>query len=398
MSIAADRDAKPRPGRLRGRQAALLGWSALAFLLGLASGRWVDRLSSRAAAQEAEGPQHPPLIQEGDRIIVPAASPLRRELVVAPVGVAEDAHPLVLPASVEADPARTVNVLPPITGKIVELRVRLGDHVVKGQPLAVIDSGDLAQAYADDDKAREELKRAQRVLDRTRGLNQTGAGAVKDLEQAQTDYQEARAELLRAEARLQEIGAVAGSGGPSRLLTLVAPTTGSVTALACSPGSFVNDSTAPLMTIANLDRVWVTANVPESDVAYVTKGEVVDVTFPAYPGETLRGQVAFVSDVIEPDTRRCKTRIAFENRAGKLKPNMFATASFSVPQTSAVSVPNSALLMNNDRTVVFVEVEPWTFVRRTVVPAYGEGDGARIPQGLRPGDRIIVRGGVLLND
>ena len=69
-----------------------------------------------------------------------------------------------------------------------------------------------------------------------------------------------------------------------------------------------------------------------------------------------------------------------------------------MPQKSRLFVPNSALLMNNDSTVVLVEVEPWTFVKRPVVPGYGEGDGARIDRGLSPDDRIVVKGGVLLND
>ncbi len=152
------------------------------------------------------------------------------------------------------------------------------------------------------------------------------------------------------------------------------------------------------MTIANLDSVWVTANVPEIDIAHIAKGQSVDVSFAAYPGQVFHGNVAFVSDVVEPDTHRNKVRIAFSNPGGKFKPNMFANASFNIPQKSSVFVPNSALLMDNDSTIVFVEVEPWTFIKRPVLPGYGEGDGARIDQGLNPGDRIIVKGGVLLND
>ena len=136
------------------------------------------------------------------------------------------------------------------------------------------------------------------------------------------------------------------------------------------------------MTIANLDSVWVTANVPEIDIAHIAKGQSVDVSFPAYPGQVFHGTVAFVSDVVEPDTRRNKVRIAFANPDGKFKPNMFANASFNIPQKSAVFVPNSALLMDNDSTIVFVEVAPWTFVKRPVIPGYGEGDGTRIDQGL----------------
>ncbi len=165
-----------------------------------------------------------------------------------------------------------------------------------------------------------------------------------------------------------------------------------------APGAFVNDVTASLMTFANLDSVWVTANVPETDIADIAKGQSVDVSFAAYPGQVFHGTVAFVSDVVEPDTHRNKVRIAFSNPGGKFKPNMFANASFNIPQKSSVFVPNSALLMNNDSTIVFVEVAPWTFVKRRVLPGYGEGEGARIDQGLNPGDRIIVKGGVLLND
>ena len=165
----------------------------------------------------------------------------------------------------------------------MKLRVRLGDHVVKDQPLAVIESGDLAQAYADDDKARDALQHAERTLERVRGVHEAGAGPLKDLEQAESDYAQAKAEFNRAEARLKEIGVPSQPKGGSRLLTLIAPTTGSVTALTTAPGAFVNDLTASLMTISNLDSVWVTAKVPEIDIAHIVKGQSVDVSFPAYP-------------------------------------------------------------------------------------------------------------------
>lgn len=350
---------------------------------------------SHAAAQETS---QPAFIHQGDKFIIPEGSPLRSRLVVEQVAIKNSPHKLMLPAAVEADPARTVNILPPVAGRVVKLNVSLGDRVAKGQPLAVIESGDLAQAYADDDKARDALQHAERTLERVRGLQKAGAGALKDLEQAESDYVQAKAEFSRAEARLKEIGVPLQPKDGTRLLTLTAPTTGSVTALTTAQGAFVNDVTASLMTIANLDSVWVTANVPEIDIADIARGQSVDVSFAAYSGQVFHGTVAFVSDVVEPDTHRNKVRIAFSNPGGRFKPNMYANATFNIPQKSSVFVPNSALLMENDSTVVFVETAPWTFLRRQVIPGYGEGDGARIDQGLNPGDRIIVKGGVLLND
>jgi cobalt-zinc-cadmium efflux system membrane fusion protein len=380
------------------RRFAVLGGVMIVLALGVWLGRHVPCSTGHAAEQGTTDTQSSAFVHQGDKIIIPQGSTLRSRVVVQQVAVKSSPHSLLFPATVEADPAHTVNILPPVAGKIVKLSVRLGDHVAKGQQLAVIESGDLAQAYADDDKARDALQHAERTLERVRGVQKAGAGAIKDLEQAESDAAQARAEFTRAEARLRQIGVPSQPKGKTRLLTLTAPMTGSVTALMTASGAFANDPTASLMTIANLDSVWVTANVPESDIAHIAKGQSVDVSFQAYPGQVFHGTVTIVSDVLEPDTRRNKVRITFANPAGRFKPNMFANVSFAVPQKSALFVPNSALLMDNDNTIVLVEVAPWTFVKRPVTPGYEEGDGARIDHGLHPGDRIVVKGGVLLND
>jgi len=375
---------------------ALLGGLVTIFALGLWLGRFSPFPSQSAAGDIPDPP--PAFIRQGENIVIPEGSALRSRLKVEPVTVKNSPHVLQLPGVVEADPSRTVNVLPPVAGKVVKLDIQLGDVVKKGQPLVVLDSGDLAQAYADDDKARSALKRIKSSLERARGVHESGGGPLKDVQQAEDDYAQAEAEYNRAEARLKEIGALGETKDKSRLLTLISPNAGIVTALTTASGAFANDPTASIMTISNLDSVWVTAMVPESDIAYISRGQSVDVSFAAYPEQVHHGEVSFVSAVVEPDTRRTKVRICFANPEGKFKPNMFANVKCYLPQSSTVFVPDSALLMNNDKITVLVETEPWTFVRRAVVCGYGEGDGTRIDNGLSPGDRIVVKGGVLLND
>jgi cobalt-zinc-cadmium efflux system membrane fusion protein len=164
------------------------------------------------------------------------------------------------------------------------------------------------------------------------------------------------------------------------------------------PGNLINDPTQPIMTIADLSTVWVTALVTEKDLATVTKDEDAEVRLTAYPDRVLHGKVAFVSDIVEPDSHRNKVRIAFANPDYTLKPNMFGTFTLAAPKQTRVVVPTSALLMNNDRTSVFVAVAPWTFQRRTVDPQLEEGSSVTIRSGLSAGEQVIVRGGVLLND
>ena len=152
-------------------------------------------------------------------------------------------------------------------------------------------------------------------------------------------------EFERAQNRLQAIGAPLDPKGNPRLLAIKAPITGSVIDLQMAPGAFLNDPTAPVMTIADLSTVWVTANVPEKDTALVSKGQSVDVVFTAYPDEVFKGTVLFVSDVLEPDTRRTKVRIAFANPDIRLKPNMFANATFIAPPRPMPVVPTKALIL-----------------------------------------------------
>ena len=139
--------------------------------------------------------------------------------------------------------------------------------------------------------------------------------------------------------------------------------------------------------------------VPEKDVAAISKNQDAEVSLVAYPDRVLHGKVLFVSDVIEPDSRRNKVRIAFANARLRAQAEHVRDASHCwARERSRIVLPSSALLMNNDRTSVFVAVAPWTFERRTVDPELEEGTSVAIRSGLNAGDQVVVKGGILLND
>ncbi len=338
------------------------------------------------------------LTRSADHVTVPDGSPIRAKLEIAPVALKNIRRDLVLPAAVEADPARLIKVSPPVAGLVTQLMVELGQRVQAGQPLVVIDSPDLGTAYSDYDKGKVLLSLALKNRDRQRSLAKIGGAAEKDLQQAETDYVTAEAEYQRASAHLKQIGVDPDAASKSRTVTVSAPMEGSIIDLGVAPGQYWNDPTAALMTVADLKTVWVTASVPESDTAMVVKGQSADVTFAAYPGETFHGEVLFVSDVVDPDTRRTKVRIAFDNPDARLRPGMFATVSFHVPNQSVPVVPASALVLKDDLSQVYVETAPWTFEARDVDIGFQQGDEAALARGVRPGERVVVKGGVLLSD
>jgi cobalt-zinc-cadmium efflux system membrane fusion protein len=342
------------------------------------------------------------LVHQGRAIVIPEGSALRRELTVQ-AAAEEPVNPtLQLPAVIESDPARTAAVLTPLGGRLIALKVALGDRVMRGQLLALIDSPDLGQAYDDNDKAADAFKLTQKNLERQEAQNKLGVVSDRDLDQAKSDQAQSAAEYTRTQARLKILGAAEGAGADpaahGRILTVTSPVSGSVTALNVAAGAMINDPTQPLMTVADLSTIWVTALVAEKDVGAVAKNQDAQVTLLAYPDRRLNGKVLFVSDVLESDSRRNKIRIAFGNADYALKPNMFATVTLNGAARSQVVLPSSALLMNNDRTSVFVATAPWTFERRNVVTQLEEGASVAILSGVKAGDQVIIKGGILLND
>jgi cobalt-zinc-cadmium efflux system membrane fusion protein len=343
-------------------------------------------------------PGAPAVMRQGARIFVPENSALRQRLTVMPAPTRLESGKITAPGIVEADPARTLPVLPSGAGRVQSLKVALGDRVQRGAVLAVIDSPDLAQAYDDNDKAASSARLAAANLRRSEEQFKIGATAQRDLDQARSDNAQAAAEYFRTRARLRAMDAPEDARGAGRLLRVRAPMNGSVTALATAPGAVINDITQSIMSIADLSVVWVTALVAEQDLATLAPGQDAEVSIAAYPDRTLHGKVLFVPDVIEADSRRNKTRIAFGNPGYALKPNMFATVTLHGPARTRVVLPSSALLMNNDRTTVFVATAPWTFERRTVEPLLEESSQVTIASGVQPGEQVVVKGGILLND
>ena len=386
-----DAPSQARPGRA-------FVYLVVVCLLGVGAYRLFTSPTGRVEPARAATERVPPLIRSGQRVTVPERSPLRGKLAIEPVAEQTTERTLVLPAVVEIDPAHLVKVSPPLGGLVTRLEVQLGERVKAGQPLVVIDSPDLGTAYADYDRAKVQRALALKSRDRQRGLAKIGGAAEKDLQQAETDYANAEAELRRAQARLDQIGVQPEATAKSRTVTVVAPMAGSITDLQVAPGQYWNDSTAALLTVSDLSTVWVTAGVPEKDTSLVFKDQQADVALPAYPGEVFKGRVLFVSDVLDTDTRRTRVRIAFDNPGIRLRPGMFANVTFRAPTQHVPVVPASALVLKDDLTQVFVETAPWTFESRNVDVGFQQGERVILSRGVKAGERIVVKGGVLLSD
>ncbi|MDO8035113.1 efflux RND transporter periplasmic adaptor subunit [Janthinobacterium sp. SUN128] len=329
-------------------------------------------------------------------IAVDKMSPLRQRLQVAAVQEQEIATQTDAPGSIEAMPEKLVKITPPLAGRITRLQRTLGDSVKAGDPLFTLDSAELSAAYADDSKAKSALLQARQELERQKTLFEAEIAARKEYEAAQAAFAQAGSDAQASADKLAQYGA--GVRGSRRDYVLRSPIAGTVIAMEGAQGGYWNDINAPVMTVADLSTVWLSANVAERDLAQVAVGQKTSITVDAWPGKAFEGKVAYVGAVLDPETRTVKVRVAIDNRAGAFKPGMFAHAGFAGASRRALLVPAAAVLQSGPSTRVMVERSPLVFSPHTVEVGASHGGQVEIVSGLRAGERIVVKEGVLLND
>jgi membrane fusion protein, heavy metal efflux system len=306
---------------------------------------------------------------------------------------------LAVAGKVQFDEDRVARVLAPLSGQVVDLHIKLGDPVRKGQIICVLSSRDAAAAAGEHIESRKDLELAEKNASMTADLFDHQAASKMALQQAESDLAKARARVARTEEALRVLG-VAVQDDVARFngrVPIRAPIPGVVIERRVTDGQFAPADGTPLLTVANLDTVWVIGDLFERDLRLVRRGQPAVVTTSAYPGEQFEGKVNYISESIDPASRTAKVRVSVANPAGRLKPEMYAAVALAVEGDERTPiVPADAIFTEEGRSFVYVELAPGRFVRRAVEVAAGEGPSRRVLTGLRLGERIVVGGALLL--
>ncbi|PYR04149.1 MAG: hypothetical protein DMG00_24495 [Acidobacteria bacterium] len=300
---------------------------------------------------------------------------------------------------VQFDEERVARIVVPLGGQVIDLRVKVGDAVRRGDALCAINSREAAASVGEYIEARKDVELAEKTAAMTEDLFAHEAASRIAMQQAQSDLAKARSRAARTEESLRVLGLnprddLAEFNGR---LPITAPLTGIVIDRRVTAGQFVQSDGTPIMTIADLSTVWVIGDVFERDLQRVSPGQTASITTAAYPGETFHGRVNYISDSIDAATRTAKVRVSVANPGGRLKPEMFASVSLDLEAHNRVMlVPADAVFTEDGRAFVYTEVGSGTFARRAVDVSQSEGPLRRVLAGLRPGDRVVVDGALLL--
>ena len=343
------------------------------------------------------------------RIALPADSPMLAEIHVEPVASAEvPTVEVVAPGKLRADPNRLARVELPVSGRITKVLVALGDPVTEGQPLMEVDSpeaGEFQSAYLEARAAVAEataaLSKAEADRDRISDLFEHKAVARKEVLNAETELEQRRQELAQAQAeaeqadaRLKILGLKPGKFG--KRFTLRAPLAGKVIEMNVAPGQFWSDISAPLMTIADLSKIWVTSSVPEQDISKIRVGALLDVELTAYPDRSWRVAVFRIADAVDPQTHTVTVWGEIDNPDGLLRPEMFGRIRYVNAIAHLPVIPTGAVVQSESGPFVYRQVAPGTFEPVSVTLGVRHDDRVAVLKGIAEGDQIVVQGTMLL--
>ncbi|HMO45702.1 MAG TPA: efflux RND transporter periplasmic adaptor subunit [Rubrivivax sp.] len=300
-------------------------------------------------------------------------------------------------ATIRPDADRLAHVAPRIEGRITAVPAKLGDKVRAGQALAMLDSVAVGEAHAAWIEAQAELGIAEADYKRAESLNAEEIIPRKDYLRAKTDRDKAAAALRAAADRLRLLGGSPNASGTAvSAFAVTAPFAGTVIEKKATLGELASPS-EPLFSVADLSRVWIQADLPESALAKVRIGANAKVTVPAYPGEHFSGRVGHIGAALDKDTRTVAARIEVANADGRLKPEMFATATIEVAgdKREAISLPDAAIVLMDGRPTVFVYAQG-AYEAREVEPGERSGGRTVLKSGLLAGDQVVTSGSYAL--
>jgi cobalt-zinc-cadmium efflux system membrane fusion protein len=294
----------------------------------------------------------------------------------------------------------TTPVITQAGGPVSRILVSPGEMVRQGQALAYVSSPDYSQLRATYLKARAADQLAEKNYARAQDLYTHHAIAEKDLQQAESDRAQATADMQAAEQSMRIIG----YRDPAQMLAksaleapMTAPIAGEVVERLCAPGQVVQAGTTQCFTISNTSTVWVLANVYQNDLAYVHTGDAVSITTDAYP-DVFTGKISYLGAALDPASRSLQARIDTKNPQGKLKRDMYVTASVRAGAiANAITVPDAAVLRNpENQPYVYVQVGQNQFGRRDVTIGDSQGGMTQIVTGLKAGERVVGNGSLFL--
>ena len=339
-----------------------------------------------------------------DPSVVQADANLLSQLKVTEVIYSELSDTLRVAGQIDFDEQSLTRIGASVTGRVTQIQASLGTVVDKGDVLATINSSELSSSQLAYLKARSEKELHRRTVERAKTLFASDVISAAELQRRENEFEIASAETRAAQDQLRVLGVspqaierLGSTGAIDSGSSVMSTIRGVVVERKVATGQVVQPSDV-MFVVANLNRVWAVAQVPEQQVSQVKAGQSVQIEVPALAHEKMLGKLIYVGQTVNPETRTVLVRTELDNKAGRLKPSMLATMLIESAPIPRVVVPSSAVVRQDDKDHVFIEQSNDTF-RLTPVKLAAEQNNQRVVlEGIKPGMRVVSEGAFHLNN
>jgi membrane fusion protein, heavy metal efflux system len=360
-------------------------------------------LVSGCGKADESGAVPPQISAAPDPNVAHVSREAQTELLVEPIQHKPVTQEIIVQGRIQYGMDGFVKLSSPLSGLVKIVRGRLGEVVRANQPLLTIQSADIGTAYSDFAKAESDWQLAQRSFQLASDLYQVKAIPQKEFEQAENDFMKTQAEYQRARGRLRvlkiserELDKPPDQRKLTARFDVKAPLDGIIVEKSVTVGQLVEPAKV-LYTIANPDLLQAVGEIYERDLRLIKPGMTASVRVESFPNIVFPATIAYIGDVVDPETRTIKIRCDVTNLEHKLKSDMFVRIHLDVSgQTLALALPQSALIRMGDKTFIFIQHNPEEYERREVVTGPVLGEQVEIQGGARSGERVVVKGGLLL--
>lgn len=319
---------------------------------------------------------------------------LQNVVSVDTVHIHEVADELTLNGRVTFNQEQVARVFPIFGGTVTEVSAEIGDHVRKGDVLAVIRSGEVADYEKQKKEAEQQLIIARRNLQSVQDMFASGMASERDVLQARQELGNAEAE----EKRITEIFSIYHLAGKS-LYLVKAPVSGFIVEKNINKEMQIrSDQNDEMFVISGLENVWVMADVYESDISKVHENAPVRITTLAYPGKEFTGKIDKVYNMLNDESKTMNVRVKLTNENYLLKPGMFTNVSV-ISRSSDKQLPriDSHALVFEDGKNFVVTVDAAGKLAVKEVEVYRQlSKECYLSSGVQEGDRILNKNVLLV--
>jgi membrane fusion protein, heavy metal efflux system len=302
---------------------------------------------------------------------------------------------LTLTGKISFNEDKVARVFPLAGGFVKDLNVELGDHVKKGQVMAIIRSPEIAGFTREGSAAQSQVLVAEKNAQVANELYKSGNISEVELISAKKDLENAKAEQARIQAVLDMYGAGSGSIYPIK-----SPVSGVIVQKNIALNMELRtEDISPVFIVGDLDDVWVMANIYESDITKIKEGYEAEVTTIPYPDKVFRGKIDKIFSLMDAQSKVVKARVTLKNPDFELKPEMFANVKVKYKEpVQKLAIPSNALIFDKSRYFVMVYKADDDIDTREVSVYKDNGSVAYIESGLNEGEKVLTKFQLLVYD